>query len=727
MKDRGFDKSIFESERWISFLESTAKGLGLDFLFIFHGTDDGCMKIPVLCPLCSKYCAGLTQAELDEISAKYNGQQLEMITGKGKSVVVTPLGKASHVIAINCSCCGENHDLTPLKQRTDTAKKLFSSFYLALNEGFEGGIKTFGLSAIRKINYNILSIFKGDSEALTRSFDIILSSLVIMLEAQGSWIRIYDETGPTLLVKGDDTAVNRYLEGKGNSAIGVEICNGTTKAYIGVLGAQDTAQAEYFLHLMAQECALVIEIDHVFKLLQRKTSQVLGAIGSGILLVDVYRTIIYVNKAGEKILEAGQADLLGRRIDVAAGPWLPFIKAGPENRVNGCMDSMTGLSEQKLVDWQICPLKEDDDIKGWVIVLEDRSDYYRWQEAVRQAERFETTAMMVGALAHEMRNPLSAARGLLQLMSVKREPEQVRGYTDLILREIDRVTRLLSEFLLLGKPAQMSSEPVDVESLMNELLPLLTSEASGKGVEVELAAKAVSPVLADPGQLTQAVMNLARNAVEAAGDGGNVLITLNEADNEIILTIRDDGPGIPPEAFERIFQPFYSAKKHGTGLGLPVVRAIIHNHQGQITAANAAEGGAQFTIRIPAITANQEGELRAQVVVAIGDRMVRYPTERALKAARVSTVSVNCIEDAASLADRCYPCIIICLASENKAEDIEAIRKKWPDTAIMIMGKDSDKTYGDNVRFVSETQDLSSMLHEVQRLLNNRQSGKMPE
>jgi len=720
MKDRGFDKSIFESERWISFMESTAKGLGLDFLFIFHGTD-GCLKKPVLCPLCSKFYAGLTQAELDEISAKYTGQQLEMLTGKGKSVVVTPLGKDSHVIAMNCSCCEENHDFAPLKQRADTAKKLFSSFYLALNEGFEGGIKTFGLSAIRKINYNILSIFKGDSEALTRCFDIILSSLVIMLEAKGSWIRVSDETGSTLLVKGDETAVNRYLKGMSNSAIEAEICNGTTKAYIGVLGTENTAQAEYFLHLMAQECALVIEIDRVFKLLHRKAFHVLGAIGSGILLVDVCQTIIYVNKAGEKILEAEQADLLGKQIDVAAGPWLPFINAKPENRVSGCMDSITGLSERKLVDWQICPLEEEDSLKGWVIVFEDQSEYYRWQEAIRQAERFETTAMMVGALAHEMRNPLSAARGLLQLMSVKREPEKVRGYTDLALREIDRVTRLLSEFLLLGKPAQMSSEPVDVESLLNELLPLLTSEASNVGVGVELAARAVSPVMADAGQLTQVVMNLVRNAVEAAGHGGNVLITLNETGHEIILTIRDDGPGISSEAYERIFQPFYSNKRHGTGLGLPVVRAIINNHQGQITAANAAEGGAEFTIRMPAITGNQEGELRAQVVVAIGDRMVRYPTERALKAARVSTVSVNCIEDAASLADRCYPCIIICLASENKAEDIEAIRKKWPDTAIMIMGKDSDKTYGDNVHFVSETQDLNGLLHNVQHLLNNKQ------
>ena len=149
-------------------------------------------------------------------------------------------------------------------------------------------------------------------------------------------------------------------------------------------------------------------------------------------------------------------------------------------------------------------------------MVDDRSDYYRWQSAARRAERFASTSMMVGTLAHELRNPLSAAKGLLQLMIRKRNPEQTKGYVDLVLREIDRVTRLLNEFLLLGKPASISTEPLDLVTFIEELLLLLEGEADGTDIQVLFKAEKVAPVRADAGQITQVILNLVRNAVQVS-------------------------------------------------------------------------------------------------------------------------------------------------------------------------------------------------------------------
>ena len=135
------------------------------------------------------------------------------------------------------------------------------------------------------------------------------------------------------------------------------------------------------------------------------------------------------------------------------------------------------------------------------------------------------------------------------------------------MRELDRVNRLLNEFLLLGRPAELDPEPLDLQAFLQELRPLLEGEAVLSGVELQMNLEPVPPVAADPGQLTQVVLNLVRNAVEAAGQRGLVRLILRGAGDNVTFSVHDNGPGLTPEVRERLFQPFFTTKERGTGLG----------------------------------------------------------------------------------------------------------------------------------------------------------------
>lgn len=712
-------RRLLESGRWVDFLESTARGLGLNLTVLFPTTTTN-IETRSTCPECQSCFTTLTRADTAAaMELAYNGPASgEFLTNGGHIAVAMPLKDDLCMVVRACSCAEEQNGLS-VYDRALIAQSILTDFQAALSEGFSGGQRAIELSALRQINHITLSLFRGEAEAMNRAFDLVLSSLVILMDTRGSWLE-YDYEGiPVRLIKGDMEAVKHYLEHKTGPAMEVEVRNGNIRGRLGVLAPDDRDHAMSLLPFMAQECAIVFEVEHLYKLLQARLAMVLGVMGNAILLLDRRGYISFANKSAENLLGRRLIRLIGYPAANVPGPWTPFLKTGTVRRVSGQMDPLDIGVGSRWVDWQLNPLLDDGGIAGWVVTVEDRTDYHNMQESARQAERLATTATMVGALAHELRNPLSAAKGLLQLMGRWQDPEKSRGYLTLVQRELDRVIRLLNEFMLLGRNnADLDPEPLDLAALLRELTPLLEGEAVETRVEVCTDLEPVPPVAADPGQLTQVVLNLVRNAVEASGYRGRVTISLRRWEDVVSLAIRDSGPGLPPEVAEKLFRPFFTTKHGGTGLGLATAQAIIYNHRGQISAANAPDGGAEFTVRLP-INSNGGGPRPVDVLITVAEEMVRLPSEQALRTTGLKVVSAASLTEALHLAEHFVPSVLFLEQSALAGDNLGQLRQVWPEVKLLVLGdagRLEDLLLLDAVQFIPRPLDYARLINRVRSM-----------
>lgn len=222
------------------------------------------------------------------------------------------------------------------------------------------------------------------------------------------------------------------------------------------------------------------------------------------------------------------------------------------------------------------------------------------------AEKLAAVGTLTAGLSHEIRNPLNAAGLQLSVLErrLRRLPEESQPLLleplTLVRDEIRRLDHLLEDFLEFARPRELLPEPVDPAHLLSRVRDLLSGEADFKKVELELVLGEVPMVSGDENRLRQVLMNLALNALDAAGEGGKVRLELRRYGKLVEILVDDSGPGIAPENRKRLFEPFFSTRSAGTGLGLPIVHAIVAQHRGSIHAEDSPfMGGARFVLRLP--------------------------------------------------------------------------------------------------------------------------------
>ena len=222
------------------------------------------------------------------------------------------------------------------------------------------------------------------------------------------------------------------------------------------------------------------------------------------------------------------------------------------------------------------------------------------------AERRSVAARLLARLAHEIRNPLSSMDVHVQLLEedLERLPPQVRaeaaGRLEIIRAELHRLETIVRNYLSLAAPLACDPGELSVREMVQHVVRLLRPEARTRGISLtERVAVELPLVRADRTQLIQAVMNLTINALQAAGAGGRVEWTGEAEDGWVWLRVVDTGPGVPADRQTLIFEPFYTTKAEGTGLGLWIVQQIMSAHGGAVRVANAASGGAAFSLWLP--------------------------------------------------------------------------------------------------------------------------------
>lgn len=231
------------------------------------------------------------------------------------------------------------------------------------------------------------------------------------------------------------------------------------------------------------------------------------------------------------------------------------------------------------------------------------------QQLQMQAQKLAVAGQIAAGIAHEVRNPLTSVNGFLQLMKTQ-YPERT-DYFDIIFSEIKRIDFVLSELLVLAKPQSVHFQEVQLHELLEQVITLLKTNAVLSNIDLKQPFKKqdAGAVLADANQMKQLFINLIKNAIEAMPEGGSIYISTEKILNEWKITIQDEGKGMSEEDIQKIYDPFFSTKKEGTGLGLTICATILKDHHGRMDVSSELGKGTAFHIYLPVCQKNRQRQV----------------------------------------------------------------------------------------------------------------------
>ncbi len=234
--------------------------------------------------------------------------------------------------------------------------------------------------------------------------------------------------------------------------------------------------------------------------------------------------------------------------------------------------------------------------------LREQTDVlFQTEEQLRRADRLSALGELSAGMAHEIRNPLGSIKGAVEILKDDYTPDEAKyEFIQILLKETDRLNSIVQEFLGFARPKQPEFRPADLNEAIESVLTLTAQEARKAGVRVD---KKLDPAIGrrslDAGLLKQAFLNLILTAIQAMPGGGVLTVESGLRSNVAEVRITDTGVGIPEENRKKLFSPFFTTKKNGTGLGLAVTYRIVENHRGRIDMVSEPGRGTTFTVKIP--------------------------------------------------------------------------------------------------------------------------------
>ncbi len=361
------------------------------------------------------------------------------------------------------------------------------------------------------------------------------------------------------------------------------------------------AAALYFL-LLAQDYR---SVKRALQEMRTYTQRVVESMADGLLSVDVEGRITTMNPRTCQLLALSAKDLEGKsfaqvfsRTALALDPVLTHGLALEEHEIAWVSSS----GEAVPLAVSVTPLTGDQgEVLGAVVLLRDLRTLKALQQRVERTERLASLGRLAAGVAHEIRNPLGAIRGLVQYFQATwKEDSEQRMYLDVIVREVDRLNRVVSDLVEFARPRELQREPHDLVDIVRHAVTLVQSDVRAKGLHIvhDLDA-ALPPLVVDRDLVLQALLNILLNAIEAMASGGTLTVRLADRPAWVELAIQDTGRGIPPEHLGRLFDPFFTTKPQGTGLGLAIAHGVIQAHDGEVIIDSTPGVGTMVTIRLP--------------------------------------------------------------------------------------------------------------------------------
>lgn len=380
-------------------------------------------------------------------------------------------------------------------------------------------------------------------------------------------------------------------------------------------------QEQNVLSVIASQAALAIENAKLYSetkerleqisAMKQFTDAILDSVNTGIAVVDETGRVKLTNRVAREIALTLEPTLAssGRswgdsRLFSELDRIVPMVELLRTGRpLQGDRAEIRTVDGKMIIEAQASAFTDQRGRRtGVIVVFRDVTEKARLESEAARAQQLALVGEIAAGAAHEIRNPLTAIRGFIQVLEDRQSTGRDREYVDIVVSEIDRIDGLLGELLLLARPPALKIEAWDLHQLLDEQCLMIRGESGASGVTVLRSYDPRCPWLhGDRQQVRQVVLNLFRNAIQAMSGSGTLTVTTRYSPrtDEVELRIADNGVGILPADLSRVFTPFFTTKEGGTGLGLSVSNTIVHNHGGRIDVESLPGGGAVFAVWLP--------------------------------------------------------------------------------------------------------------------------------
>jgi PAS domain S-box-containing protein len=409
--------------------------------------------------------------------------------------------------------------------------------------------------------------------------------------------------------------LSRSLDTMGAGTVAVAVEDATSKDEYGVVNQK-------IAHLGRQ----MRDAREIFSALKDNVDQIMGNLQDGLMLFTRDARVVLVSASVERFLGRPRGDLLGRTAREIFSPDSHLGELALDcfrlhhPIVQTEVESPNGKRVQVSLDF----IQEKGTAIGALLTLRDAESVRRIEDEIEMSRRMSASGRITRGVAHEVKNPINAIVLHLQLLQTKLQQvdPDTRRHMDIIDSELHRLDRVIQILVDFTRPRDLHIEDIDLRHLLDEVSQLAAPDAEQHGVTI---VRSFGPdplnVKVDPDFMKQAILNVVLNGVQAMPRGGTLSIVAREDHSNIITEIRDEGPGIPPELQEKIFELYFTTKKNGSGIGLAQTYQIMQWHYGSVDFQSRAGSGTTFRLCLPAAEQRTENGSSGQVaqITAPGD------------------------------------------------------------------------------------------------------------
>ncbi|HZI93131.1 MAG TPA: ATP-binding protein, partial [Patescibacteria group bacterium] len=344
--------------------------------------------------------------------------------------------------------------------------------------------------------------------------------------------------------------------------------------------------------------------------LQALNKNIIDSISSGIITTDLDGSITFMNRGAEEITGRSLAAVEGAGIDAFLArevAFLPKLKTNldRERRFRFEDSIIRGDGSRLFLGFTSAVLRDQrGEPTGYIFSFQDLTDIKALEEEVRLKDRMAALGQMAAGIAHEIRNPLAAMSGSVQILKKSLHPTAEEGeLLDIVLRESRRLNQIIKDFLLFAKPGRFHPQPNDLVPILNDALILLRNSeefGSNHSVRTQFESPEVNAFI-DANMMKQVFWNLAKNSIKATPGGGTLTVSVSrDGASSVVVSFADDGVGMSESEMRRAFEPFQTNFSEGTGLGLAVVFRIVEEHRGRIRVRSRLGKGTEVLVTLPA-------------------------------------------------------------------------------------------------------------------------------
>ena len=341
--------------------------------------------------------------------------------------------------------------------------------------------------------------------------------------------------------------------------------------------------------------------------MRRNIDQLLQRLEEAVLLFDNNGKLVMGGETVERLLRKPPHEVIGRTLEelFPASSALGEVIGNAVRARQSLQDQAVTLSRdgagkvRLLVSVEVLRRSPGEQDMGTLIKLRDVESRRQLEHQLDVSSRLAAISRLTGGVAHEIKNPLNAIALHLEVLRGKLDSEQPE--LEVIAGEIKRLDTVVKTFLNFNKPVELRAQPIDLGEVLEQVLALVSVDAHAKNIQIETEFQGKVTISGDPDLLKQAILNVVNNALEAMQENGKLTVCAGWRDDECQITISDDGPGIPPQYQDRIFNLYFTTKEQGTGIGLATTFRVVQLHSGTIDFASEQGKGTTFRLRFPGV------------------------------------------------------------------------------------------------------------------------------